>query len=446
MSKRIRRAARASLFNAALCACLIACALPRAAAQAGARRAPAKPAVNAKAAALTATTDEVLRETSELRKLAVLRAVKSGAQSRAEIEQMLLRSLDEESKPEEMRAGELTMKKLGMIPAGFDLRSFIVSVLTEQILGYYDPKTRQFYLADWVEVDGVQPVLAHELTHALQDQHFDLRRFENWPKGDGDAELAAHALVEGDATWLMTLYVLKDPRRMIGMMKSVGATSTAKIDAAPRSLRESLVFPYDQGMAWVRQLHQRGGWKAVDDAYANLPQSTEQIIHPEKYFAHEAPAQVALRDLSPALGKDWKQIDTDVNGEWGYYLILDEFLKSEKESKQAAAGWGGDRYALYENKQTRETMLAQETVWDTEQDAGEFFDAYVKRTQKRRGLVARREGPADDDKTPPNIFVSDDRSVTIMRAGTHVTILEGVPPKKDAISLMHQLIAERVGN
>ncbi|MCA1630261.1 MAG: hypothetical protein LC774_07995, partial [Acidobacteria bacterium] len=170
MSKRIKRAAMGPLSAAALCACLLAGAQPRASAQAGARRqAPPRPAVSAKAAAVAAATEEVLRETSELRKLSVLRAVKSGAQSRAEIEQMLLRSLDEESKPEEMRAGELTMKKLGLIPASFELRPFIVSVLTEQILGYYDPKTRQFYLADWVDVDGLQPVLAHELTHALQD-------------------------------------------------------------------------------------------------------------------------------------------------------------------------------------------------------------------------------------------------------------------------------------
>jgi hypothetical protein len=445
MSKRISRAARTPLVALALCASLLANLPPRARAQAAAQQIPAKPAVNAKSAALTAATEEVLRETSELRKLPALRAVQSGAQSRAEIEQMLLRSLEEESRPEEMRAGELTLKKLGLIPADFDLRSFTVSVLTEQIVGYYDPKTRQFYLADWVQLDDQQPVLAHELTHALQDQHFDLRRLEHWPKGDSDAELAAHALVEGDATWLMTLYVMKDPRRLIGMMKAAGATPTTKIDAAPRVLRESILFPYDHGMAWVRQLYQRDGWKAVDDAFAKLPQSTEQIIHPEKYFAREAPAQVSLRDLSAALGKDWKQIDADVNGEWGYYLILDEFLKDDKESKQAAAGWGGDRYALYENKQTRETLLAQDTTWDTEQDAREFFDAYVKRTQKRLAPSARKEGQPSDSKTSPDIFLSDDRAVAIMRSGSRVTIIEGVPPKKDALALIHQLIAVTVG-
>ncbi|HEX8162829.1 MAG TPA: hypothetical protein VF538_13235 [Pyrinomonadaceae bacterium] len=437
MSKRISRAARSPLAALALCAGLLVNLAPRASAQASAQQAPAKPAVSARAAALAAETEEVMRETSELRKLPVLSAVKSGAQSRAEIEQMLLRSLDEESKPEELRAGELTMKKLGLIPADFGLRAFTVSVLTEQILGYYDPKTRQFYLADWVDLDGQQPVLAHELTHALQDQHFDLRRFEHWRKGDADAEFAAKALVEGDAMFLMTLYVMKDPRRIINMMKSVSATSTAKIDAAPRALRESIIFPYDQGMAWVRQLHQRGGWKAVDDAYARLPQSTEQIIHPEKYFAREGPARVAPRDLTPALGRDWKQIDADVNGEWGYYLILDQFLKDEKESKRAAAGWGGDRYALYENQKTRETLLAQDTVWDTEQDAQEFLDAYAKRTELRYKTQPDTGGLRPSPlrrawHTPEGI-------AAVERRGARVITLEGLPPTQNAARLAELL-------
>lgn len=442
MSKRIRRAAGVSVSAFALCASLCVGVAPRASAQAGARQVPAKPAAGVKAAAVSAATEGVLREASELRKLPALRAVKSGAQTRAEIEQMLLRSLDEESKPEEMRAGELAMKKFGLIPASFELRAFIVSVLTEQILGYYDPKTKQFYLADWVDVDGLQPVLAHELTHALQDQHFDLRRFEHWRKGDADAELAAHALVEGDATLLMTQYVMKDPRRVIGMMKSVGTTSTAKIDSAPRALRESLVFPYDHGMAWVTQLYQRGGWKAVDDAFTNLPQSTEQIIHAEKYFAHEAPGQVTLRDLSPALGKDWKQIDTDVNGEWGYYLVLDEFLKNESESKQAAAGWGGDRYALYENKRTRETLLAQLTSWDTEQDAREFFDAYVKRTGRRYDAGVVPDGAVTPDgKQARRGFSTREGAlvVEIERRGARVLVLEGLPQKAGAARLAELL-------
>jgi hypothetical protein len=437
MSKRNVRGIASCCCALALLTSLLLQTSPRAVAQVAAQPAP-KPVASTSAASVAAATEEVLRETSEIRQLAVLRPVKSGAQSRAEIERMLLRNLDEESNPEEMRAGELALKKLGLLPADFHLRPFMVSVLTEQILGYYDPKTRQFYLADWIDLEGQQPVIAHELTHALQDQHFDLLRFEKPRKGEADADAAVHALVEGDATWAMTLYALRDPRRVLGMMKSIGTTSTQKIDSAPRALRETLLFPYEQGMMWVRQLYQRGGWKAVDDAFTNLPQSTEQIMHPEKYFAHETPVKIDVPDLTRALGRGWRRIDADVNGEWGYYLILEEFLKNDPESRAAAAGWGGDRYALYENRLTHETMLAQLTAWDTERDAREFFDAYVKRTG-RRYADSREEGGNTTGVATQSVFSTKEGAVVVRLEGKRVVVLEGVPPKKDTRRLMSLL-------
>jgi hypothetical protein len=438
MSKRIKRELAASFAALILLACSFAPNVPRAAAQTVAHRAP-KPAASASAASVAAVTAEVLRETSDVRQLSVLRPVKSGTQSRAEIERMLVRNFNEESSPEEMRAGELALKKLGLLPADFQLRAFLISVLTEQILGYYDPKTRHFYLADWIDAQGQQAVIEHELTHALQDQHFNLLRFEKPRKGEADADAAVHALVEGDATWSMTLYAMRDPRRVFAMMKSVGTASTTKIDSAPRALRESLTFPYEQGMLWVRQLYQRGGWKSVDDAFTNLPQSTEQIMHAEKYFAHEQPVKIDVPDLAPALGASWRRIDTDVNGEWGYYLILDGFLNDEKTSRAAAAGWGGDRYALYENQQTHETVMAQLTAWDTEQDAQEFFDAYAKRTALRYKTKSDAGDVSRDSlritwHTPEGVAV-------IERSGARVAILEGLNAKADADKLMRSLTA-----
>jgi hypothetical protein len=106
-----------------------------------------------------------------------------------------------------MHAAEVTLKKLGLAPPDFQYRALMIRLLTEQVAGYYEPKTRQFHLADWIDLDGQRPIMAHELTHALQDQHFNLRRFDHWPKGDSDAELAAHALIEGDATMTMAMYV-----------------------------------------------------------------------------------------------------------------------------------------------------------------------------------------------------------------------------------------------
>jgi hypothetical protein len=112
-------------------------------------------------------------------------------------------------------------------------------------------------------------------------------------------------------------------------------------------LRETLLFPYFQGMGWVSGVYKQGGWEAVSAAYKNLPKSTEQILHNDKYASGELPQQVTVRDISPKLGRGWKMADNDVEGEWGYYLILDQILASPGVSKNASAGWGGDRYALF---------------------------------------------------------------------------------------------------
>ena len=192
-------------------------------------------------AAIVAATEAVLKETSTLRELSILKDVKSGAQSRADIERMIIRNLDQESSPAELHATEVVLKAFGLAPAEFRYRPFLIKLLTEQVAGYYDPKAQQFYLADWIELEGQKPVMAHELTHALQDQHFNLRRFEKWPKGDSDAELAAHALIEGDATLAMTLYMAKNPMVALAFIRSLGATgaNSEQFQQAPRAIRES---------------------------------------------------------------------------------------------------------------------------------------------------------------------------------------------------------------
>ena len=257
----------------------------------------------ARNAALIAATNDVLKETSEIRQLAILRPVQSSTQSRPEIERMILKNINEESTPGQMHAAEVTMKRLGLAPPDFQYRALMVRVLTEQVAGYYEPKTGEFHLADWIDLDGQRPIMAHELTHALQDQHFNLRRFEHWPKGDSDAELAAHALIEGDATLAMALYVANNPLRALLFLKSLGMSSLAspELDKAPRAVRETLLFPYQQGIDWTRSLYKQNGWERVSKAFTDLPQSTEQILHPEKYFAHEAPVKVTLPDITSLL-------------------------------------------------------------------------------------------------------------------------------------------------
>jgi hypothetical protein len=449
-------------------------------------------------AAIVAATTEVLKETSEIRELAILKPVKSGAQSRTQIERMLIKNLNEQMTAAEMHATEVSLRKLSLAPADFEYRPFIIKLLTEQVAGYYDPKVQEFHLADWLELEGQKPVMAHELTHALQDQHFDLRRFEKWPHGDSDAELAAHALIEGDATLAMALYMAKNPLVALAFSRSLTTgVATEQFNQAPRAMRESLMFPYMQGMEWATQLYKRGGWALVSKAFTRLPLSSEQILHSEKYFNYERPIKVVLPDVAnlltaarePALSHKlsavlrqqstgtvgvapapvakgssprplaensrptahrplatdlWRRIDSDVNGEWSYYLILDQFLGAPAESRRAAAGWAGDRYALYEGPKGQ-VFLAQVTVWDSENDAREFFDAYTKRTELRYP-GSRQLGSADSITRNSKLETRNSLSwqttegrVIIELRGLRVLILEGVPEGVDSNTLVKTL-------
>jgi hypothetical protein len=478
------------------------------------------PKSNARSAAVVAATTEVLKETSEIRELAILKPVKSSAQSRSEIEHMLIKNLNDQMTTAEMHATEVSLRKFGLAPPEFEYRPFIIKLLTEQVAGYYDPKEQQFHLADWLDLEGQKPVMAHELTHALQDQHFNLRRFEKWPHGDADAELAAHALVEGDATLAMTIYMAKNPLVALAFSRSLTTgVATEQYDQAPRALRESLIFPYLQGSEWATQLYRRGGWTMVSNAFNKLPLSSEQILHAEKYFNYERPVKIVLPDVTnllngrssqttdnkeqavdkneeaaettrggdagthtistaaaariksrraplpkrrepppngsvsngpvssrPVSPSAWRRIDSDVSGEWTYYLILDQFLNSTAESKRAAAGWGGDRYALYEGPNGH-VFLVQVTAWDTENDAREFFAAYVKRTELRYPGAKRINSSDSEPETQDSkletrnsySWQTSDGGVVLELRGQRVVILEGIPQGIDAETLVKTL-------
>jgi hypothetical protein len=424
-------------FSSALALLLLVCLaggifLPVVSGQTGASR-------SAQSATILSTTAAILKETSELRQLSILRDVKSGAQSRSEIEQVIIKNLDADTTPAEMYAAETVLKAFGLAPPDFAYRSFIIKLLSEQVAGYYDPKAKQFYLADWIELDGQKPVMAHELTHALQDQHFNLRRFEKWRKGDSDAELAARALIEGDATLAMTHYLTRHPMIALAFMRSAQDTPSEQFEQAPRAVRESLLFPYSEGSTWAAEVHGRGGWNLVSKAFTKLPQSTEQILHPEKYFAYEPPVKVTLPNFLRALGPGWKRIDNDVSGEWGYYLVLDEYLKDAKLSKQAAAGWGGDRFAIYEGPRKSGVFLAQVTVWDTAADAQEFFDAYTRRIMKRHRDLAPVQPDTPEGERRRSEWKNSAGEGAIELRGSRVVILEGVPAKAKVNKLLSMI-------
>jgi hypothetical protein len=194
------------------------------------------------------------------------------------------------------------------------------------------------------------------------------------------------------------------------------------------------LFPYEEGSEWAKQLYQRGGWEMVSRAFKKLPQSTEQILHAEKYFAYEAPQKLALPDFTSVLGPAWKKIDDDVNGEWGTYLVLDEFLNDATISKRASAGWGGDRFALYETSKPNEFFVAQLTAWDTPLDAREFFDAYARRTAQRYPDAKELDSTVDRVE-----WKTSEGGVALELRGSRVAIVEGFPLSSDANRLLRTI-------
>jgi hypothetical protein len=414
---------------------IIAVLLPAAYAQAPARAAAPKDSGKTviTAESVQAQTSEIIREVGPLRLLKVLRPVKSGVQSRAQIEKMAMRNFEEETKPGELEVQSKTLKIFGLIPEGFQLREFMVKLLTEQVAGFYDPKTKEFFLADWIDLDSQKPVMAHELTHALQDQHFNLRRFEKWPDGDSDRELAIHALIEGDATAVMYDYMLKPNGLSLAklpvsigkmgeaLMAMTSSEQTQVLKAAPAIIRESLIFPYMSGAGFAQEMLKREGYAGLTKAYRDLPQSTEQILHFDKYLAREMPVKISLPHISHVAGEDWNKLDTDINGEFGYSIILSEYIPRE-EARKAAAGWGGDQYALYERTGDGHLLLVHRSAWDSAEDAQEFFNSYAARTWK---LYPEAEGILAE--TQRQIFQTRSGQIYLQLDGKSVLIIEGLP-------------------
>ncbi len=396
------------------------------------------------AATLDATT-EILEKVSKLRGLEIKRPVKSGLKSKDEIEQSVIKDLDESTTPEEFAATQKTLTKLGLVAKDFRLRDYVVKLLREQVAGFYEPKTQEFYLAAWVPISEQRTVMAHELMHALQDQHFNLRRFEDWPKGDSDAELAAHALIEGEATIMMYQYAFDREGLRLDLTKLGSLTEKMLADSSPEDasrypmlagapavLREGLQFPYIYGAGFVQEVLKSGSWRAVDKSYSRLPASTEQIMHPERFITRDDPVKVDIAELAGSLGPGWKRVDADVNGEFGYQIALREFIG--KAAVKAAAGWGGDRYLLYENTKSGATMLAQYTVWDSTTDAAEFFDAYSERTEKRYNV--NRSSEATEQK---RVYSTAEGLVSIELRGSDVVIIEGAQDSQQLARLSDRI-------
>ena len=358
---------------------------------------------------------ELLAATEKYRGLAARRPVPAGTLAEPELRKKMVESLREDLSPHELEAAEIAAKAFGLIPESLDLSRYLPELLTSQVAGFYDPVRNYMALVrrgSGADSSGAEDiVIVHELTHALQDQYFDLEAFG---KVDpmSDASTARAALAEGDATLTMTSFLsgtnveeapgignavksfLGDAEDLAGAASDVpGGADLAK---APAWIRDSLLFSYVHGFAFCLDVRRAGGQKLLDYAFTtDPPRSSEQILHPEKWRGRrDDPIVLRWPDLATAL-PGWQKVSEGETGEATIQSLLRQSVKDRRQANAAAAGWGGDRFDVYEKDGHR--LLVWWTEWDSETDAREFRAAVrglgggwrVEALSGRRILVTR---------------------------------------------------------
>ena len=414
--------------------------------------------------ALLSAADEIARQVATLRGLPQTTPFSRGVLSRAEIGAKLRERISKDYSAEEVQVESAVLKRMGLLPLDADYEKLLFDLLTEQVAGFYDPYKKTLYIADWLPLDMQRPALAHEIEHTLQDQHFDLKRFSQPFKEDGDRQLARSAVVEGDGTALMLEFAARgmnlDTAKMPQMIARLGKqmmqmsmAATPALQQAPLVLRESLVFPYVAGLEFVIAHRANEPWSRIDEVFKDPPDSTEQIIHPEKYAQRERPVAITAQPLASLAAVGYKDVRRDVLGEMLFRVWFTSRL-SEATAAQAAAGWGGDRLVAYSTPKEALPAVIVLSAWDSDPDADEAELALRKvivgltTPTPPPGVHTGKESARESSKAksgghdPAEVVRGDTsglltraaagRGFAVMRRGRLVAIVCGVPQGRES--------------
>jgi hypothetical protein len=391
---------------------------------------PAQPQVDSQA--LLSTADSVLEEISQITGWPVRSQLKKQVVSRAGVQQYLTENLRQEFTPKELHVQEATLRAFGLVQPDFDLGKFLITFYTEQAAGFYDPHRKTMCIADWVSADMQGIVLAHELTHALQDQNFDLDKFLHADRGNDDSANARQAVVEGYATAAMMQHMVGDVDlaalpSLAPMLESVVHQQMGEFPAfssAPYFFRFQALFPYTEGMGFMQEGLKRGGWKALKQVFVNPPTTTKEIFEPQLYFEHKQLPAIALPSPEALANvPHLEKLDENTMGQMGYYSLLGQFL-SEDETKSISSGWLADRYILYEDAGAHRYALVGRTHWSSPEAAGAFCtDYHTILSRKYPELTAEKQSTTD-------LFTGSAANgrVVLLRKSDECLWAEGVPP------------------
>jgi hypothetical protein len=402
---------------------------------------------------LLAQADSVLKQMSEITGLPIKASLQKQIIGRSEVQKYLTRNLHEEMTPQEIHVQEATLRAFGLVSRDFDLEKFLIAFYTEQAAGFYDTRHKTMFIADWTPPEMQHLVLAHELTHALQDQNFDIDKFLHAHRDNDDASNARQAILEGYATAAMMQQMVGDVP--IGSLPALEPLMAQVIhqqyeefpafSKAPFFFRLEALFPYIEGMGFMQRGLQQGGWQILDSLFTNPPQTTKEIFQPAVYFDKQPLPAISLgRPAQLAKIAGLQFLTDNTMGELGYHALLGQFI-SEAEAKSVGDSWLADRYLLYENA-PQYTLVAR-ARWTSSETALAFFRdyhtilarKYPELAPENKLMQSSSTGTEDaprtehsqshESGTTEDLFIgsASNGQVVLLRKGDECRWAEGVP-------------------
>lgn len=411
---------------------------------------------------LFALVDELIQFSSQETGLPVKSTVKRRMTTRAEVEKYLDEKFNDDEGAKRLQRDEIVLKKFGLLDRDFQLKPFLVALLKEQIEAYYDSKTKTVNLLDWVDADEQKPVLAHELTHALQDQHADLEKWDDQTPDDvstnytGDTDhlakdemdTARDAVAEGQATAVMMDYVLKpmgkslvkDPEVLDVVKEQMTGSDSPVMARAPLLLSESMLFPYREGLSFEQDVWMDEGRNAAfAGALDRPPTSTWEIINPREYEKKHIPSVPLLPDIHPLVDATYKPYDIGQVGQLDLH-ILAELFGGDGAASDLTPAWNGGIYwagqlrsakTAAEQDSTKSLALFYLSSWRNAESATAFARLYADNLARKyssvKAVQTSTEAAPAETGAVEQVFSTDEGPVVITTKGSLVFVAESFP-------------------
>ena len=390
----------------------------------------AEPAIQRpETARLFSEIESILNELSRITGLKPLKKVESAVITRDKVKEFLSQRLKEELEPGEVRAEEVLLKKFGFVPQNFDLAKNTIDLFTEQAAAFYDFRKKKLYVLDSTPGELQKVALVHELAHALADQHFHIDKFIRLGASSDDSSLARMAVMEGQAVWLMSEYTARQQGQSLGNSEAlveimrrateVSAGQFPVFEASPLYMRETMLFPYTQGLVFQHAVYRKLGQAGFSEVFKRPPTTVQQVLHPEKYFAHAEPTNPPLP--APASEKGYKMLIDGSVGELDHAILLRQYA-SRSDAEEVAPHWRGGAFKVLESKDRARSVLCYASDWDSAEAASRFFRLYRKVLEgKWKTFEVATLAP---DRVTGR---GDDGYFQLRLEGSRVTSIEGLP-------------------